>query len=121
MGGDRVILIVEDDVAIRATIADYLASEGYLVDEAADGAEGLGSVARRRPHLIVLDFHMPVMGGRRFLDALRGRPDTRDIPVVLMTGAVLAAPAAEGADAVLLKPFQLDDLASAVRRFAGPA
>jgi len=118
VGSQRIILIVEDDLAIRATLADFLAGEGHLIDEAADGAEGLASVAARRPDLIVLDLHMPGMGGRPFLERLRGAEATRDIPVLLMTGASLAGNPVHGADAILSKPFRLEDLVAAVQRLA---
>lgn len=121
VGVGRIILIVEDDVAIRATLADFLSGEGYLVDEAADGVEGLACVDARRPHLIVLDLHMPVMGGRPFLERLRGVEATRDIPVVLMSGASTAEPPLAGVDALLPKPFLLEDLVAAVERLAGRA
>jgi two-component system, OmpR family, response regulator MprA len=121
VGADRVILVVEDDVAIRATLTEFLSGEGYLVDEAADGVEGLARIEARRPHLIVLDLHMPVMGGRPFLERLRGAEATRDIPVVLMTAASLGREPLGRVDAVLAKPFQLDDLVAAVERLAGRA
>jgi len=121
MGAGRVILIVEDDLAIRSTLADFLSGEGYLVDEAPDGAEALACVSARRPHLIVVDLHMPVMGGLPFLGRLRGAEATRDIPVVLMTASPLDSPPPGGVDAVLAKPFQLEDLVSVVERLAGKA
>lgn len=121
MGTQRIILIVEDDVAIRATLADFLSSEGYQIEEAADGLEGLAAVEVRRPDLVVLDLHMPGMGGRQFMARLRGAEATRDVPVVLMTGASLAGNPVPGVDALLAKPFQLEDLVAAVERLAGPA
>jgi CheY-like chemotaxis protein len=118
VGSSRIILIVEDDMAIRATLADFLSGEGYLVDEAADGHEGLARLQSRRPDLILLDLHMPGMGGRSFLERLRGAEACRGIPVLLMTGTSLSASQVPGVDAVLEKPFHLEDLVAAVQRLA---
>jgi CheY-like chemotaxis protein len=118
VGAPRIILIVEDDASIRATLADFLGGEGDLVDEAADGIEGLACVAARRPDLIILDLNMPGMGGRPFLARLRAADATRGIPVLLMTGASLAGDPVPGADAVLSKPFSLEALVAAVGRLA---
>jgi len=113
------ILLIEDDAGIRDTLAEILACEGYQVDEARDGAEGLARVGAGRPDLIVLDLVMPVMNGQQFLARLRADAATRDIPVVLMTGSPGSARALSDVAAVLPKPFGLDRLMEAVRRF-GP-
>jgi len=119
VGGAIRILLVEDDAAIRETLAEYLACEGYQVTAACDGAEGLARLAERRPDLVVLDLQMPVLDGRGFVSALRADPSTRTIPVILMTGAPAGSLPGAEVEAVLWKPFQLDELAVALRRFGG--
>lgn len=119
MGAERHILIVEDDAAIRATLVEVLAGEGYRVREASDGAEALAAVGAERPDLVVLDLHMPVMDGRTFVERLRAAEATRAVPVVLMTGATLAAEPVAGVSAVLVKPFRLEALVATVARLAG--
>ncbi len=114
------ILLVEDDRGIRESVAECLRYEGYAVTAVANGVEALASLRAgvHRPRLIVLDLVMPVMNGSEFLDALRGDPALRELPVVLMTAAMpsggMGVPAANG---YLSKPFELDDLLAAVGRF----
>jgi CheY-like chemotaxis protein len=109
------ILLVEDDVAIRESLAECLAMEGHTVRTAAHGVEALAWLAEgNRPRVVVLDLVMPRMGGEEFLKQLRAMPATRDLPVVLMTGASPSEGRALAADALLVKPFELSDLLSAI-------
>ncbi len=117
MRGKISVLVVDDDSGIRDSLAECLASEGYLVDLAQNGAEAIERVRERRPNLIVVDLLMPVMNGYQFLAQLRADPATGGIPVVLMTGATpRAGQPLPAADALLPKPFELEDLLAAVRR-----
>jgi DNA-binding response OmpR family regulator len=116
------ILVIEDDAGIRDTLAEYLREEGFTVEVARNGAEGLERIDASRPALVLLDLLMPVLGGAPLLARLRAHAAHRTLPVVLMTGdhgaAVPgAAAAAAAADAVLRKPFELEDLLDTVRRF----
>ncbi len=112
------ILVIEDDPGIRETLSDFLRSEGFSVDLARDGAEGLERVAARRPDLILVDLLMPGMNGQQFLARLRAEAATRSLPVVLMTGGRPVGETAAAADVVLEKPFELDELLATVRRFS---
>jgi CheY-like chemotaxis protein len=110
------ILIVDDDDALRGALAQHLEHQGCAVAEAAHGLEALARVAERCPDLIVLDLHMPVMCGARFLARFRGEAaPARYVPVVLMTGDAHPMPLVP-ADAVLAKPFPLEELRAAVDR-----
>jgi CheY-like chemotaxis protein len=114
------ILLVEDDSAIRESVAECLQSEGHAVHAARNGAEALAWLREgNRPTLVVLDLVMPVMDGARFLQALRSEPALRDLPAVLMTAA-MASPAnpLPLATAYLEKPFELAALLEVVERLS---
>ena len=108
------ILVVDDDAAIRETLHDILADEGYGVIEASDGVEGLSAVATHHPDLILLDLHMPHVDGWEMFRRLHERGDAT--PAVIMTAGRNAATEARALHAAgaLAKPFDLDDVLSAV-------
>jgi two-component system response regulator MprA len=120
VGDAGAILVIEDDSGIRETLGEYLRFEGFVVDLARDGAEGLERIAARRPDVIIVDLLMPGMNGAVFLERLRADPATQPLPVVLMTGARPVGGAAAAADLILQKPFELEELLAAVRRFRPP-
>ena len=78
-------LVVEDDETTRSVVRQTLQRAGWSVAEAEHGRWGLDRVAERRPDVIVLDLMMPEMNGFDFLDALRGNPEWRGIPVLVLT------------------------------------
>jgi CheY-like chemotaxis protein len=112
----RPILVVDDDPTILATVSETLDMEGYPVVTASNGAEALVAVDRDRPSLVLLDMRMPILDGWGFIRAIRERG--LDLTVVVMTAAADARRWARetGAQGVLPKPFELDDLLAAVQR-----
>lgn len=82
---DKKILVVDDEVHIVQVVAIKLRNNGFEVITAENGAEGLDLAIQERPDLIVSDFQMPVMSGVEMIENLRARPETRDIPVVMLT------------------------------------
>jgi two-component system, chemotaxis family, chemotaxis protein CheY len=117
---DRPILVVDDDPTILATVSEALDLEGFPVVTATNGAEALDEVARHRPSLVLLDMRMPVLDGWGFMRALSDRG--LSLTVVVMTAAADAGRWGReiGAQAVLAKPFELDDLIGAVERLWRP-
>jgi CheY-like chemotaxis protein len=113
---ERPILVVDDDPTILATVSETLDMEGYNVVTATNGAEALEAVERDDPVVVLLDMRMPVLDGWGFLRAARDRG--LKLNVVVMTAAADARRwAAEvGAQGVLPKPFELDDLLRTVER-----
>src|SRR3989344_7436695 len=79
------ILIVEDDPLMSRLYERVFKFEGYEVDVAMNGREGLEKVRAFAPSIIVLDIMMPEMNGLEVLDKLKADPDTRKIPVVVLT------------------------------------
>jgi serine/threonine protein kinase len=118
------ILLVDDDPSLCALVHSQLESAGYKVTTATDGSEALQLATTTPPDLIVSDIMMPGVSGFDLLKALRVRPDTVMIPVILITGAHERAVFREGmrlgADDYLVKPVNrgdlLDSIATRLRR-----
>jgi CheY-like chemotaxis protein len=112
------VLVVEDDSAIRSLLRDFLELLGCAVQLAANGREALEHLQQVRPDLVLLDLMMPVMDGRAFGTALRRDGRTLDLPIVLMSAAPEAARVSGEirAQALLRKPFDLDELARVVEQ-----
>jgi CheY-like chemotaxis protein len=109
------ILVGDDDPSLRELIRAVLGS-GYHFVEAADGREVLAVARDIRPDLIVLDVMLPGLSGIEVLDALRADDEISGTPVVVITAWSHAEVDAwtAGADRFVSKPFDPDDLSSAV-------
>ena len=110
------ILVVDDDAQVRATIAQAVTALGYPAREAGDGATALALVKAERPALVILDFVMPGMDGAEVARAIAAIDP--NIPVLFSTGhaALRALRSAAGEQVkVLEKPFTLDELDALVR------
>ncbi len=110
------ILVVDDDSQVRATIVRALIELGYQTAEAVDGEAALAAIRAERPSLVILDFVMPGMDGAEVAREIAAID--ADLPVVFSTGhaALRALRAAAGEDApVLEKPFTLDELDELLR------
>jgi CheY-like chemotaxis protein len=87
------VLVIDDEVGIRETLKDLFEDEGFQVDLAADGVEGLAALRTRGPHgLVILDLVMPNMGGDELIDIMRGDPTLAKIPVIMSTSHPDEAP-----------------------------
>ena len=116
-----VILVVEDDPRVRELLVEVLSDEGYDVIAAANGDEALTTITTVWPNLITLDLDLPGINGALILQALRARDETRDLPVVIVSAkAHIAADVREQAQAVVSKPFELDDLLTIIKGFVPP-
>jgi PAS domain S-box-containing protein len=85
------VLVVEDDVTMRAMICKMLESQGWKTCEAANGVEALQKIEENRPDLILLDLMMPEMDGFEFASTLRRHDAWRNIPVIVLTAKELTA------------------------------
>src|SRR5215210_9393428 len=113
------ILVVDDDPDILSTISDILEFEGYKVERAINGEEGLKVIDRIRPWLVLLDMRMPVLNGWDFARILKERKI--NLPILVMTAAQDAQRWAQeiGAEGYVAKPFDLTDLLHAIERQKG--
>jgi signal transduction histidine kinase/CheY-like chemotaxis protein len=121
--GQMVILLVDDDAGVRATIASLLADDGHTVVEASSGAEALSRLdTTGKFDLLMTDLGMPKMNGWELIrSAKMKRPE---LPVVLITGWGETPrgqrPSDPQPDAILAKPVTEDDLRQAIVRFHRP-
>jgi len=79
------ILIIEDDPLMSRMYQKIFTFEGYEVDLADNGADGLEKVRSQKPNLILLDIMMPKMNGMEVLGKLKSDPETKALPVVILT------------------------------------
>jgi CheY-like chemotaxis protein len=124
LGGKRV-LVADDEQIIRETIAGVLRKAGCEVEVVADGAQAIERVESKQYDLLVADIRMPHKNGYEVFAAARDR--SPDISVILMTGfgydpnhSIVRA-RKEGLNAVLFKPFKVDQLLCEVRSAFQPA
>jgi two-component system KDP operon response regulator KdpE len=114
---DRVILVVDDEPALRTVLRRLLSRAGYRVLEAADGEEGLALAARERVDAVLLDLCMPGIQGNQVLRELRVSAPT--LPVIIVSAtlddAVKAMLLEAGAAACLDKPAEPEALLAALR------
>ncbi len=112
--GPGTILIVEDESNILEALTFILSRAGWDVRGHGKGDSALGEVARLGPDLLVLDVMLPGMSGFDILRSLRAAPETKDLPVVMLTAKGQSQDRdqarALGADAFLTKPFSNDEL-----------
>jgi response regulator RpfG family c-di-GMP phosphodiesterase len=123
--GDRrivKILLVDDEPALRELLRATFEGADVSVDEAESGLEAEARIRRRRPDVIVLDLRMPGMDGVELCKRLKAEPRTREIPIVLLTGAdpeEARRAQRAGAAALVRKPFSPLDLLAVVEGVAG--
>jgi CheY-like chemotaxis protein len=113
------VLVVDDDADTREALADALSYAGYLVEQAGGGREALASIASAGlPDVILLDLHMPDVGGEQVLEKLR----QTNARIVLMTADSSARVLRFAQDAKLLqKPVGLEELEAAVKEACAAA
>lgn len=114
------ILVAEDSSTVRRLVAARLAADGYDVLEAADGEQALALAREQRPDLLVLDKVMPKMDGFEVVVALRDDPQTRALPIVMLTERTdeedVLGGLKLGVDEYMPKPFSPHELSARVQR-----
>lgn len=113
------VLVVEDEDALAALLQYNLDKEGYRVSLAADGEEALMLVDERPPDLVVLDWMLPKVSGVEVCRRLRARPETRNLPIIMLTARGEESDRIRGldtgADDYVVKPFSMSELAARIR------
>ncbi len=113
------ILVIEDEETVRKNLVRLLDLEGYRVEEAANGAEGVAAALSRKPDLVICDIGMPGLNGFGVLARLRAEPATAGIPFVFLTASAEAQDESTGyklgADEYVVKPFDTTILTALIR------
>ena len=116
------ILVVEDDREIQELIAYFLTNEGYEVDKACDGLEGLKLLKEKKHNLVVLDLMLPNLDGTNFTKIVKGISSEYGDPIIIMlTAKTEIEDVLEGlqigADDYMKKPFDPRELVLRVNKF----
>jgi len=116
----RLVLLVDDEPSIRETLSFILEMEGFRVETAVDGDEGLAKIRVFKPPVVLLDAMMPRRDGFDVCRAVKADPGLQGVRVVLLTALGQKADQekgiAAGADFYVTKPFDEDELIALLRR-----
>jgi CheY-like chemotaxis protein len=116
-----VILVVDDDAAIRLLIQDILDDVQYKVILADDGAAALTAMATVLPDVVTLDLDLPGINGVRVLELMRQDEQLQQVKVVIISSLEIVPPRVkELAQAIIRKPFDVDTLLQIIQRLAPP-
>ena len=120
----KTILVVDDDSDARTVVKTILSSNGYEVEEAGGGAAALDKLKTLRPALILLDIMMPEMSGYEVMVHLKQRPETQNIPVIMLTAKgepedLITGYKDYAVDYYIPKPFTTRQLLAGVRMILG--
>jgi DNA-binding response OmpR family regulator len=104
------VLVVEDEPAIRRSIAGFLEDADYVVDQAADGPAALACMRAAVPDVVIVDLRLPTMSGTEFVQQMRTDRRIAAVPIIILSAAPGLAEVAEklGARGALAKPFHMD-------------
>ncbi|MEW5773528.1 MAG: CBS domain-containing protein [Thermodesulfobacteriota bacterium] len=110
--GRPLVLVVDDDPAVCSYLLQFLESEGYRAAAATDGGSALSAARELSPDLITMDLLMPSMDGRAVMNVLRGDPDLKNVPILVISAIPEGDPG--WGDAALAKPINEDKLLETV-------
>ncbi len=119
----KTILAVDDSASIRQMVSFTLKGAGYTVIEAVDGQDGLNKAKTTACNLVLTDQNMPKMDGITLIKTLRGLPQYKTTPILVLTtetsDAMKSAGKAAGATGWLVKPFDPQKLLEVVKKVLG--
>jgi CheY-like chemotaxis protein len=117
----RKILVVDDDPVIRDMMADILEFEGYTISVARNGSEALQLLRGGEEYLVFLDIMMPVMSGKELCKLIEADPYLRERHRIILMSAMdnLEEAATFEVDAILQKPFVVDDVIDILEPYMG--
>jgi CheY-like chemotaxis protein len=105
----KVALVVDDSMLIRYALCRFLEERGFAVESATNGAEALDVLARTKPDVIVTDMEMRKMSGSELITALKSKPETTAVPIIVVSSTAKGqSPAETRADFVISKDIDID-------------
>ena len=117
------ILVIDDDELQQEILQAILQSRAYYVSRAGDGEQGVALAQETKPDLIIVDLSMPKMTGLEVISQLRGHPDTKATPIVMVTGHLGSDSRDDahmaGCDRYVTKPVDRELLLQAVEELLG--
>ena len=114
------ILIVDDDRKCVTMLEDFLRENGYATIPAYNGEEGMEKARKLQPSLILMDVQMPRMDGDEAYMYIKGEDETKNIPILFLTGLRLEKEIVEsGEENIFAKPLPLDRLLVKIRALIG--
>ncbi len=120
MTAARRILTVDDSASMRMLLKASLGAQGFAIDCAEDGIDGLAQACANPPDLIITDINMPRMDGFELIEAIRAEDRLRGLPILVLstefTDDKKTRAREAGATGWITKPFDADKLAAAIRR-----
>lgn len=121
MNKRKKILIVEDEESLLKLESILLTSKGYEVEAVADGLAAMEAVRKSKPDLVLLDIMLPEIDGFEVCRRIKEDPETRDIPVIMLTAKKsredMARGEQVGADWYITKPFKSAMVIETIQRF----
>jgi CheY-like chemotaxis protein len=119
----KVALVVDDSMLIRYTVCRFLEQRGFTVESATNGADALDVLTRVLPDLIVTDMQMPKMSGTELITALKSKPETARVPIIIVAGRASGFDESEKrANFVIYKDIEIEaQLAKALETVMGKA
>lgn len=117
------ILIVDDSPTDAYLVKNILEKQGYQTSEASNGEEGIQKAQDTKPNLILMDVVMPGLNGFQATRKITRSPDTKNIPVVIISSKNMESDRAwglmQGAKEFLVKPIKQDELLATIKRILG--
>lgn len=118
---DKLVWIADDDLKNTILIRDLLQAFGYSVIEAADGARAVELARTKRPRLILMDIHMPVMDGLQATRILKNDAETKAIPVLALTASATKGDRERalqaGCDGFITKPIDVKTFLKTISQY----
>ena len=115
------ILVIDDEPSLQELVKTILESEGFEVEIASSGPEGLEKLGKGKPDLVLLDMMMPGMSGREVAEKIRGNAKTKSLKIIFLTVARFSEVGKDLLDKMkvqdyITKPFDNSDLISRVKK-----